>query len=279
MRHRQERFDARGGVEIFWQAWLPDETPKLALHVVHGMGDHGGRYQNYVDAFVPRGYAIYAADMRGCGRSSGRRGHVDRFDDFVNDVRQMHTLVQNEQPGRAIFMAGHSFGSLVSLAYGLQYPDGLAGMIVSGTAIQDGLPYPDWMRSLTGRLGRILPTLALPSGVKAEDVSREAAVVQAYKDDPLIHSVGTLRWAAEAIRTRKWLLDHAHEWKLPLLMLHGGADQICLKEGARRWQERIADGRVTYHEYEAMYHEVHNEIGKEKVFQDIEAWLKKTDPV
>jgi alpha-beta hydrolase superfamily lysophospholipase len=213
--------------------------------------------------------------MRGCGRSGGRRGHVDRFADFVDDAWQMNQIVRQAQPDGKIVLLGHSFGSLIALTCALQHPDGLSGVIVSGTALRDALPYPDWVRSLTGRLSRVLPTLAMPSGLKAEEISRDEAVVRAYRDDPLVHSVGTLRWAAEAIVARKWLIAHAGEWKLPLLMLHGGADRICLKEGALSFRDR-AGSPVAYREYDGMYHEVHNDIGKEKVFQDIETWLKKT---
>ena len=275
MRHQEGHFTAHDGIDIFYQMWTPEEKPRAIFLIAHGIGEHGGRYGNYVDYFVPRGYALYAMDLRGCGRSGGRRGHVDRFDDFVNDVRQLHNLAREAQFSGKVFLLGHSFGSLVALTYGLRHPEGLSGVIISGTALRDALPYPDWVRAIIRRMGQAVPTLSVPSGLKIQYLSRDAAVVEAYRRDPLVHSVGTLRWAAESIAIREWLYRHAAEWSLPLLMLHGGDDQICLKEGAQLFRERAGNARVAYRQYEGMYHEIHNEVGKELVFRDIEAWLER----
>jgi len=271
--HQEGHFRAHDDLRICYQAWQPETTLRAVLIVNHGMGEHSGRYQNYVDYFAPRGYALYGLDMRGCGRSDGRRGHADRFDDFLEDLKRLHDIVRAAHPGRATFLLGHSFGSLVALMYGLRQPDGLGGVISSGTALRDALPYPGWARAIIRLAGRALPTVAVPSGLKAAQLSRDAAVVEAYRRDPLVHGVGTLRWASEAIVARDWLLAHAGEWWLPLLMLHGSSDGVCLKEGARLFRAQIAAGRAEHHEYEGMYHEVHNETGREEVFRDVEEWL------
>jgi len=273
MRHTTSHFDANDGTDIFYQTWLPDERPRAVILIAHGMGDHSGRYRNYIDAFVPKGYAFYAMDLRGCGQSGGRRGHVDRFEDFIEDLRQLHDLARLVESSGSLFVLGHSFGSLIALAYALRYPSGLTGIVVSGTALRDALPYPNWVRAMIRPLGRIAPTISVPSGLKPEGISRDSTVVEAYKADPLVHSVGTLRWAGEAIAIRQWLLRHAGEWALPLLMLHGGSDPICLPAGAHLLRDKIAGAPVECHEYAGMLHEVHNEIGKEAVFADVEAWL------
>ncbi|HLF25590.1 MAG TPA: lysophospholipase [Anaerolineae bacterium] len=275
MRHFEGRFNANDGLDIFYQTWLPDERPKAIFLIAHGMGEHSGRYQNYTDFFVPRGYGFYVMDLRGCGQSAGRRGHVDRFEDFLEDLRQLHDLARLAESSGKIFVLGHSFGSLIALTYGLRYPDGLAGVISSATALRDTLPYPGWVRALMRRAGRALPTLSAPSGVKAEHISTDRRVVEAYQADPLVHFVATLRWASESLAIREWLMRHAHEWTLPLLMLHGGADRICLPAGAQLFRERVRNAAVEYREYKGMYHEVHNEPGREAVFRDIEAWLEE----
>ena len=278
MRHTESYFDASDGLDIFYQYWLPDDRPKAIILAAHGLGEHGGRYRNYVDYFGSRGYGFYAIDLRGCGRSEGQRGHIDRFEDYVDDLRQLHDLARLAESSGRIVLLGHSYGSLIALVYGLRYPDGLAGVISSGTALRDALPYPGWVRALIRRAGRVLPTLSIPAGFKPGDLSRDAAVVEAYRADPLVHSAASLRWASESIAIREWLFDHAREWSLPLLMLHGGADRICLLEGARRFRDRVESERVELRVYEGMYHEVHNEIGKETVFKDVERWLDKTRP-
>jgi len=274
MKHHSAQFDANDGLDIFYQYWLPDQRPRAVILISHGLGEHSGRYGNYIDYFVPRGYAFFALDTRGCGRSEGPRGHVDRFADYVDDLRQLHDLARLVESSGKVIVLGHSFGSLIALTYGLRYPDGLAGVIASGTALRDALPYPNWVRAVIRRAGRVLPTVSMPSGLKPEDISRDENVVTAYKSDPLVHSVGTLRWASEAIVARKWIMRRAKEWSLPLLLLHGGADRVCLLPGARQLRDAIGSDRVELRVYEGMYHEVHNEIGKEAVFKDIEDWLQ-----
>ena len=275
MKHQEGHFNAKDGIEIFYQSWSLDGQPKAVFLIVHGLGDHSGRYQNYVDYFVPRGYAVYGVDLRGHGRSGGRRGYVNRFDEYLEDVRQLYRLVRESDPGGKVILLGHSLGALVALPYALRYPDDPAGVISSGTAIRDALDVPAWLRSMTGALAKIAPRVALNNGVKAEYLSHDATIPRAYEADPLVHHVGTIRLAAEVDLVRAELLKRAGDWKLPLLMLHGGEDAICLLSGAQLFYDRVDRTRVELRQYAGMYHEVHNEIGKEAVFKDIEEWLQR----
>ncbi|HJW84171.1 MAG TPA: alpha/beta hydrolase, partial [Anaerolineae bacterium] len=119
------------------------------------------------------------------------------------------------------------------------------------------------------------PKVALNNGVKTEHLSHDPAIVQAYDADPLVHHVGTIRLAAEVDIVRAELLNRAGEWKLPLLMLHGGDDRLCLLSGAQLLYARLDHSLVEFRQYVGMYHEVHNEVGKEAVFKDVEAWLHR----
>jgi len=267
------RFTAKGGIEIFYQSWQPEAQPRAVFLIVHGLGDHSGRYRHYVDYFVPKGYAVYGVDLRGHGRSGGRRGHVNRFGEYVDDVRQTYDRVFHSEPGVKVILLGHSLGALIALSYALRYPDGLAGVISSGTAMRDALDVPGWLRSMTGTLAKIAPKVALNNGVKAEYLSHDPAVVRAYEADRLVHHVGTIRLGAEVDLVRAELLSRAGAWKLPLLMLHGGDDRICPPSGAQLLYDRLDHSLVEFRQYVGMYHEVHNEVGKEAVFNDVEAWL------
>ena len=275
MPHREERFNTKDGIEIFCQSWSPDTQSKAILVIVHGLGDHSGRYRHYVDYFVPRGYAVYGVDLRGYGRSGGRRGHVNRFGEYVDDVRQVYSLARQSAPDAKLILLGHSLGALIALTYALRHPDGLAGVISSGTGMRDALDVPGWLRSMTGTLAKIAPKVALNNGVKTEYLSHDPAIVQAYDADPLVHHVGTIRLAAEVDIVRAELLNRAGEWKPPLLMLHGGDDRLCLLSGAQLLYDRLDHSLVEFRQYVGMYHEVHNEVGKEAVFKDVEEWLHR----
>ena len=177
-------------------------------------------------------------------------------------------------PGVPLFVLGHSLGSLIVLSYGLQHPDGLAGIVASGTALQDALKVPGWKRRMAGVLSRAAPSLKMNNGVPPIYLSHDPNVIAAYQADPLTHEWGTPRLATEVDTVRVMINQHAGEWRLPLLMLHGGADPICLPEGAQAFYAHVPAGLAEYHEYDGLYHEVHNEAEREAVFRDVEAWLQ-----
>lgn len=274
MRHREERFTTPDGIDIYTQTWSAAGMPKAVILIVHGLGEHSGRYQNYVAYFVPRGYTLYGFDTRGHGRSGGSRGYVERFDQYVEDVDQRAAQIRSDMPGVPLFILGHSLGSLIVLSYGLQHPGGLAGIIVSGTALQDALEVPGWKRRMAGVLSRAAPSLKMNNGVPLKYLSHDPDVIAAYEADPLTHEWGTPRLATEAEAVRVMLNRRAGEWRVPLLMLHGGADPVCLPQGARAFYAKVPAGLADYYEYDGLYHEIHNEVEKATVFSDVEAWLQ-----
>jgi alpha-beta hydrolase superfamily lysophospholipase len=274
MEHREGHFTTPDGFNIYTQAWLPDDKPHAIMLIVHGLGEHSGRYANYVNYFVPRGYALYGFDTRGHGRSSGARGHVDRFDRYVDDVDRRAAQARSDWPGTPLFVLAHSLGSLMGLSYARQYPDRLSGLIVTGTALQDALELPPWKRSLATALSRVTPSLKMNNGIALSGLSRDPAVIAAYEADPLTHPWASPRLATEAEVVRAQIRQGAAMWRVPTLMLHGGADPICLPEGARLFAAQTPPGTVEYRSYPGFYHEIHNEPEKEQVFSDIEAWLQ-----
>lgn len=280
MEHRADQFTTPDGSTIYTQAWLPDAAPssgepEAVILIVHGLGEHSGRYGNYVDYFVSRGYALYSFDTRGHGRSSGTRGYVDHFDQYVADIDRRATEARSDWPGTPLFVLGHSLGSLMALSYARQYPDRLTGLIVSGTALQDALEMSAWKRRLAKGLSRVTPSLKMNNGVPLSGLSHDPAVIAAYEADPLTHEWGTPRLATEADVARAQIMQSAPTWRVPTLMLHGGTDPICLPAGARLFAAQTPPGRVEYREYAGLYHEIHNEPEKEQVFGDIAAWLRQ----
>jgi alpha-beta hydrolase superfamily lysophospholipase len=274
MSHRESHFTASDGSNLYTQAWLPGDQPQAILLIAHGLGDHSGRYGNYVDYFVPRGYALYSLDARGHGRSSGMRGYIDRFDQYVEDLDRRAAAARSDWPGTPLFVLGHSLGSLIALSYARQHPDRLTGLIVTGTALQDALEMPAWKRSLATVLSRVTPSLKMKNGVPLAGLSHDPAVIAAYAADPLVHPWGTPRLATEAEVVRAQIRQSAATWCVPTLMLHGGADPICLAEGARQFAALAPADVVIYREYAGLYHEIHNEAEKEQVFGDVESWLQ-----
>jgi alpha-beta hydrolase superfamily lysophospholipase len=278
VQHREGHFTTPDRSNIYTQAWLPDDTPQAIMLIVHGLGEHSGRYGNYVDYFVPRGNALYSFDTRGHGRSSGPRGYVERFDRFVEDIDRRAAEARSDWPGTPLFILGHSLGSLMALSYARQHPDRLTGLIVTGTALQDALQLPAWKRSLATVLSRVTPSLKTNNGVPLSGLSHDPTVAVAFEADPLTHEWGTPRLATEAEVVRAQIRQGAAAWRVPTLMLHGGGDPVCLAEGARQFAAQTPPGLVEYREYAGLYHEIHNETDRMQVFQDIENWLQTQLP-
>jgi alpha-beta hydrolase superfamily lysophospholipase len=272
MDHLEETFEGSGGMELYYQRWRPEGTPRASLAVVHGRGEHSGRYGNVVDWFVPRGYAIYAFDQRGYGRSPGGRGYVNSFSEYRHDVAAFLDLVRTAEASRPLFLLGHSLGGLIVLDYALRDPSGLDGVIASGPSL-GAAPVSPLLLLLSKVLSRLWPRLTLETGLEVAALSRDQAVVDAYVNDPLVHNLGTPRLSTEMAKTVDWVQAHAADLALPCLILHGGADRLCAPKDSQAFFDKVTSDDKERHEYEGSYHEIFNDLDKEVVFADMEAWL------
>ena len=277
MKHDESTFSGFGGLELYYQCWRPEGEPRVALAIVHGFGEHSGRYGNVVDWFVPKGYAVYAFDLRGHGRSPGPRGHVNEWAEFRRDVKAFLELVHEQEPGRAVFLLGHSMGGLIVLEYVLHHPEGLAGVIASGPVLAQAGVSP-LLITLSKILSGILPRLTLDTKLDATAVSRDPAVVEAYVSDPLVHSLGTPRLGTELTRAVEWTQAHAVEMRVPCLIVHGSADLLAPPEGSRLFYENVTLADKERQVYEGYYHEVFNDVGKERVLAAVEVWIERRLP-
>jgi alpha-beta hydrolase superfamily lysophospholipase len=297
MLHEEEKFRTFDTRPLYAQHWLPEDAPQANLVVVHGLGEHSGRYEDFAAWFVPLGYAVHAFDLRGHGKSWGTRGHVNRWGEFREDVRVFLAKVHERAPDLPLFLLGHSMGGLIVLNYVLHYAaagpyahrasgenpplDRLMGVVSSAPALALGEDVSPGLVLITRFLSRVLPKLQLPNGLDAEGLSHNAEVVQAYREDPLVHGVISARFGAVLARTMSWTMAHAGAWPadLPLLMVHGGADPICPAEASERFRVNarasgaVGDLRLTRKVYPGYFHEVFNEVGREQVLQDVAAWL------
>jgi len=278
MQHTEGQFSARDGLELYYQAWLPAPKehgePKAVFAVVHGYGEHSGRYLNPVSYFVPRGLAFYAYDLRGHGKSPGQRGHVNRFEEYLADTDAFLKLVRQLNPGRKLFLLGHSVGGLIAAAFAESYPTSeLSGLIMSSAFLQMKMKVPGWKMTLARTLSNLLPTFTMANDLGADLLSHDPAVAAAYIADPLNHYVTTARWGMEIFAAQARTLDRAGEVKLPTLVIYAGDDQIADPEGSALFFERLKATDKTTHRYDGYYHEIFNEVGKETVFKEMENWL------
>ncbi len=273
MERRHATFEGEGGTEIWWQSWLPEGAARATVVIAHGVAEHSDRYSHVAARLVDEGYAVYALDHRGHGRSEGRRAVVDRLDRAVADIGTLIGIARSEQPGVKLFLLGHSMGGALALQYAIDHQGDLDGLILSAPAAALEAASP-----LELFAGRVLSAVAPNVGVfdvDASTISRDPEVVRAYEQDPLVHQ-GKLpaRTVAELAAAIRHFPDGAETLRLPLLVMLGTGDELVPPGAGRMVHERAASADKSLIEYEDLYHEILNEPEQEQVLDDLVAWLE-----
>jgi acylglycerol lipase len=264
-----------GGLQLFRRWWRPgsDDPPAAVVLLVHGLGEHSGRYEYVAERLVADGYAVHALDHRGHGRSQGPRALIDRVDHAVTDLDALVSVaIQHESAASIpILMVGHSMGAMLALRYALDHQHRLDGLAVSGALAS--IDASAALRIVGHAISAVAPTLGLIR-LDSSLVSRDPAVIEAYRADPLVHHGKVpARSAAEIADTVGAFPGHVHEITIPTLIMYGTEDRLCLPAGSEMLGERIgaADTRVI--PYGGLYHEIFNEPERDTVLSDLSGWL------
>lgn len=275
MQRQEISFVGASGVNLYSQRWLPDESPQAIVAVMHGVAEHSGRYANLVNSLVAKQYGVWGYDLRGHGRSHGRRGHINNWQEYRVDLGHFLQLVHKEMSPFPLFLFGHSMGALIVLDYLIHKPAEIAGAIVSGTPIEPvGVAKP-YLVALAQLLARFWPTCPLPLGINTKALSRDTAVIQAYESDPLVLHRMTARWGVEALAVVEYVKKNAGRLKLPLLLLHGDADTLNSAAGAQAFYDAAGSDDKEMRLYENGRHEPHNDLEHEQVTADVLHWLSQ----
>lgn len=271
IRRLEFHFEGAAGRRLFARAWLPDDPSASAL-LVHGYAEHSGRYEHLGSWLAARGLAVHAFDHQGHGRSAGRRCHVRRFSDFLDDTELAMARVRNTHPGIPLFVIGHSMGGLITASLASERAPDVAGFVTSGAALTSQMPLSRIRHRLLRVARRLAPTLSFRSGIDPIGLSRDPAVVRAYLDDPLVERRITTSLATELFAAMDRTSSRGSSVGRPLLALHGEDDPICSPAGSRAFATAASAGR--YLGLPGMRHEIFNEPEREKVFQTVLDWLR-----
>jgi acylglycerol lipase len=263
--------EASDGAGIYVRHWLPEHPPRGVVCIVHGVGEHCGRYEQLAERLGSAGYATSGFDLRGFGKSPGRRGHL-RFARALRDIDEMVEDARRRAGGAPVFLYGHSLGGLLALLYGLEYRPSLAGVVTTGTALHTVLRDQQIKVFMANVLGAVLPALTLPSGLDDTKLSRDAEVLRAYRADPLVHDRVSLGFARDTLGAMDRVMRDAAQFSLPLLLIHGGADQVNLVSGSQAFAARHA-GDCTLKVYPGVFHAVEHEPEGAAILEDVIRWL------
>ena len=262
------------GTKLAYRAW-PKAGANITFAVVHGLGEHAGRYARFAEAMANHGMSTFAVDLRGHGASEGKRGHVDAWSQLTDDVSAFVKHVEG-LAGTEVVPVGHSFGgaALLSTVLSGRLPNSKR-FAVSSPALKLRLQAPAWKTALAPFASKIVPRLAMDNEVDPAAVSRIPEVVAAYRNDPLVHSRISSRMYTEWQNATIDILGRADQIKIPFLILAGTADPLIDPEGSRRLHEK-APSVSELHLLEGRYHEPFNDLGSGEVFQLVADWVHRS---
>lgn len=273
--HEESDFPGDGGLGLYCQSWRPDGQPRALVAIVHGIGEHSGRYGSLVDYLVESGFAVCGFDHRGHGKSPGPRGHIDSWTQYREDVGAFLRHCRSTIPGCPVFLYGHSMGALVVLDYAMVYPKGLEGLIVSGVPLQPAGVAKKHLVAVARVLSRVRPGFTISLGLDVRGISRDTAVLDAYRTDPLVHPRASMRWGTEILATINRVRSRLSDIRMPILIVHGNVDPINSVKGSRELYDGVGSTDKKLCVYPDTLHEPHNELRRATVAIDVEEWISE----
>ncbi|HLL55667.1 MAG TPA: lysophospholipase [Myxococcaceae bacterium] len=269
-------FSAKDNLRLYWETTYPDGEPKAHVGVVHGYGDHCGRYRGVIDSLAAQGLVVHAFDYRGHGQADGRRGFCDRFTDLIDDLDLFWQRLRGAAQGKKTFLLAHSNGGLMAVHWVLaRRPEGLAGLLLSAPYLRLALTPPASKIFAAKVVGRMLPWLPIKTELTPQDLTRDLDEQRKVEKDPLYNRMVTPRWFIESGKAQLEAMAQAGGLKSPLLVFCGEADKVASPDAAREFFEHAGSADKRFKVYPGMRHEPLNEIGREEVYRDISGWISE----
>ena len=277
MKTFESKFEGSDGTSFYVQGWEPDAAPKAVVALVHGLGDHVGRYPHVAQALTDAGYAMVGFDLRGHGKSGGARGHFPSLDAAMQDICQLFQFISQRYPNLPQFLYGHSLGGLLALTYAIQNKADLKGVLVTGAGLRSALQEQKAKIAMANILGTLMPAMTIASGLDATTISRDKAVVDKYVNDPLVHDKTSLGLGKSALAAIDVCFAGAKDFRYPLLIMHGKADKLTYASGSTDFAKLAGEKNkdVTLKIWDGLFHEIHNEPEQAEVFKVMIEWLDK----
>jgi alpha-beta hydrolase superfamily lysophospholipase len=270
--HEEGFLNSADHLRLYWQRWRPP-APRATVAVLHGGGDHSGRYPALTTALVRAGLEVALVDLRGHGQSDGRRFHVDRFEDYLSDLDAFLARLRSGGSAGRPFLVAHSMGALVAARWGLDHGREVAGFVLSSPWLRLAAR-PPLLKVLAARLaGRLVPWLPVATGIEVAALTGDPELQAWTAHDPLYGRATTPRWFEESSRAQEEVLRRAASFEAPLLVLAAGADAIADPAAARGFVEAAAsaDKRIVVHE--GFRHEIFNEVERARPIGEAVAWI------
>ncbi len=252
------------------------ESPKGIIIGVHGFAEHSGRYRHVGEFFVKNGYSFYMMDLRGHGKSGGHRAYVNNFDEFISDEDKFVDYVRELENVEKVYMLGHSMGGLISVRYSAEFPEKLKGVVATGPAIGINADVSKGLVIAAKLLAKISPKKTIKQTIDPSILTHDKEISEAYANDPLVFKETTVKLGAELFRaadeTKK---KYANKIAVPIFLLIGSEDKLADPSSVEEFYNKLQISDKAFKKYDGFYHEIMNEVGREKVLNDILEWIEK----
>lgn len=275
---KEWNFKSFDNLEMYARDWTWEGKPKAVVVLIHGLGEHIGRYDHVAAALNQRGYVLTGFDLRGHGRSEGLRGHTPSLRAYYNDLDQFLSLVEERFPKIPRILYGHSVGGVLVLTYTpSRYPK-VIGVVATAPAFVTVTRSQKIKLALANILGTLWPTFTLSNGLDPNTLSHDPEVVRAYVTDPLVHDRVTAGWGKATLSIFEAAKMTAADFPVPVLVMHGTEDKLGLPAGSKGWAEHAPADKCTLKMWEGLDHEIHNEPQKDQVLGYMMDWMDKLIP-
>ena len=259
-------------IKMFGQVWQPLGEPKAVLAVVHGMGEHSGRYRKLAEFFTSHGIAVISFDQRGHGKSEGKRGHISHYNQLLEGVEEFIDRANLRFKQKPVILYGHSMGGNVALNYALKRPNTIKAVIATGPWLRLAFEPGPFQMKLANIMKNLYPGFSQASGLNTAHLSRDLAIVKAYERDKYVHDKISASFFTNAYSAGLYALQHANELKIPTLVMHGEEDKITSNPASAEFAEK-ANLVSEFKSWPSLYHEIHNEPEREQVLQYALDWI------
>ncbi len=271
---QKEFFFNQSNTRLYGTYYKPTNVRAVVV-LIHGMGEYFGRYEDHViPFFYENSIAVIAYDQFGHGKTEGKRGHNPGFDEVLNCVAYIIEKAKIIFGVKPTFLYGHSMGGNVVINYPLKRDHNLSGVIASSPFLKLAFEPPNWKLQLAAVLLKIAPSLTMGNELDVNAVSLDKNEVEKYKKDPLIHDKISPNYSIVFIETGEWAIENAEKLNIPMLLMHGTGDQLTSHKASQEFAKN-AGNKVDLKLFEGAYHELHNELIKDKILNDVITWLNK----
>ena len=273
MKKKSYFIKSKDGSNLMYYSWLPNKKINVAIGIIHGLGEHSNRYDDFAEYFCKKGFGVYSIDLRGHGKSEGKRGHINNFKKLIDDSEEMFINIRKENLNVPMVMFGHSLGGCIALNYLCENQSKEIDLaIISSPWLRTVLEPPKFILYVQKILVGLFPSLTLNNRLDPYDLSKDTDIVKKYIEEPLVHNKISLKMFSEVNKAIDKIENESEKINIPVLLVHGKKDNIISYKGTEKVSKKINNSKLTL--YEGLYHEPHNDLEKNEILADYTSFIK-----